>query len=555
MNKTFGSGLLRKKMGLPLFPLLLLFYLPLFGIFFKLFQQEGAGAMAGQLKELLGSPSFLRTLGFTISQAALSAVFSLLLALPGAALFSRYDFPFKKLILSLSFISFILPPILVVLAFVQFWGNQGWVNQFIRWIFPQSQGIHILYSGKAIILAHVFYNLPLALRLIYDGWSSLPHSQEEAAYSLGCSPLKTFRKVIFPQLLPSVGSSLLLIFLYCFLSFAIILVLGGGPRFSTLEVEVYQQIKFSNNYLKGGMIALIEMALGMLLMWSYLKIESRRTLGYSQTLRHEDMKPLAGQGKWLLIIYLLFYMFFLAAPLLAMISKAFIIQRGWNGPREFTLTWFAALFTPGHGMLSLKAILTSLKYALGSTLLVLNISLFLGHQMLRKKILFPRFTEMLILMPLGISSVLLALSYLRISMGLSHNSPLKGLLIIGIHCIIALPLAYRSLVQRIHQLPVNLTEAAQSLGAKPWRLFTKIELPLLKPILRTSALFAFALSMGEVNAVLILSQPGDVTIPLAIYRLMGSYNFNGASAMGTLLIFITMAAFILMEKRNHADRI
>jgi ABC-type sulfate transport system permease component len=94
------------------------------------------------------------------------------------------------------------------------------------------------------------------------------------------------------------------------------------------------------------------------------------------------------------------------------------------------------------------------------------------------------------------------------------------------------------------------------LGLHPaWRLFTKIELPLLKPILRTSALFAFALSMGEVNAVLILSQPGDVTIPLAIYRLMGSYNFNGASAMGTLLIFITMAAFILMEKRNHADRI
>lgn len=549
MAGNSGSINMKNKRGIPLFALFILFYIPLFPVFVRFFADLNSREWGNAILEVLQSASLQRSLRFTLVQAFFSALFSILLALPGAALFAHYRFPFKKALLSLSSVSFILPPILVVLAFVQFWGKQGWVNQIWHWINPQAEPLRILYSAKAILMAHIFYNLPLALRFIYDGWSTLPQNQVEAAASLGASPAKAFFRVVLPQLLRSILSAFLIIFLYCFLSFSIILVLGGGPRYSTLEVEIYQQIKFSGNYISGGLTALLELGISLMVLAAYFYFESR-----SRRLDHPDIRVggsrnLNRVGTLLLVLYSCLYVFFLAAPMLAMVAQSFLFKRGWAGERTFSLYWFKSIFQ-GPG---LSAILNSLRYALTSTGLILLISTAIAHWQLKKRLFFPRFTQILVLLPMGISSVILALGYLTLSVRLPHDSPVKSFLIVFIHLFISLPFAYRSLSNRIEQIPPSMIMAAENLGASPLKTLLYIEWPLLKQALQTGAVFAFALSMGEVNAVLILSGPEQSTIPLEIYRMIGHYNFNGASAMGSLLIIITLLAFWLLEKGNRAD--
>lgn len=541
------------RKGIPLFALFLLFYIPLIPVFYRFFSELSGREWGMALMKVLQSASLQRSLKFTLIQAVLSALLSILFALPGAALFSRYRFPFKKALLSLSSVSFILPPILVVLAFVQFWGKQGWVNQIWQFIRPEAEPIRVLYSAKAILMAHVFYNLPLALRFIYDGWSTIPQNQNEAAASLGASPRAAFMRIILPQLMRSVLSAFLIIFLYCFLSFSIILVLGGGPRYSTLEVEIYQQIKFSGNYVSGGITALIELSISLMVLLCYFYFENRGKRMDHPEMELGDNRELNRPGKILLLFYSVLYLLFLAAPMMALISQSFIYRKGWGAEAQFSLHWYQSLFRGQgqSGSRSLLAIANSLRYALASTGLILLISTAIAHWSLKKRLALPRFTQILVLLPMGISSVILALGYLTLSVKLPYESPVKSLLIILIHLFISLPFAYRSVSNRIGQIPPSLIMAAENLGASPLRTLIHIEWPVLKQALFTGAIFAFALSMGEVNAVLILSGPEQSTIPLEIYRMIGHYNFNGASAMGSLLILITLAAFWLLEKSKH----
>jgi len=548
-------GKIKKERSLPLFLLFILFYIPLFFVFIRFFADKEAADFSKGILKILQTASIKRTLIFTLLQALLSALFSILLAFPGAALFSHYRFKAKKALLSLSAISFILPPILVVLAFVQFWGQNGWVNQLWTFLAPGADKLKILYSAKAIIMAHIFYNLPLALRFLYDGWQSIPKTQQEAGYSLGASPARTFFRVTIPQLLPSVLSSFLIIFLYCFLSFSIILVLGGGPRYSTLEVEIYQQIKFSQHYFTGGLLALLEISISILAVTVYLYLERKRHHYEMDQIRMDDGAPLNRSGRILLWCYTILFMLFLAAPMVSMVSKSFLYSGGaWSGKQQLSLHWFQSIFSlADRNFLSLKAIMNSLFYAFSSTLLVTVLCSLLGHLSLHHKLAAPKFTQFILLLPMGISTVILSLGYLILSVHLPNAPWVRTSLIIIIHAFTAIPFAYRAMINRIEKLPPNLIEAAQILGAPSEKVFNRIEWPMLRPAIITGALFSFALSIGEVNAVLVLARTEQTTIPLAIYRLIGNYNFNGASAMGTLLIFITLGIFLLLEKWNHEN--
>ena len=136
---------------------------------------------------------------------------------------------------------FVLPSILVVLGFVIFYGNNGFLNRMLMSLLKSDEPVvKILYSFRAIILAHAFLNFPVALSLLTGYWSSLSRTAENAAATLGAGKLRIFLTITLSRILPVLLSAALLIFLYCFTSFSIILVLGGGPEYTTLEVEIYR---------------------------------------------------------------------------------------------------------------------------------------------------------------------------------------------------------------------------------------------------------------------------------------------------------------------------
>ena len=154
---------------------------------------------------------------------------------------SHLDFPGKKAVNSFTTIPFVLPSVLVVLGFVLCFGNSGIINSFLMKLTGADKPpLKILYSFRAIIMAHTFYNFPVCLRLVSTSWRRIGNNRVEAAQILGAGRFRIFTTVTLPALLPSIIAAASLIFIFCFMSFAVILVLGGGPAFSTIEVEIYR---------------------------------------------------------------------------------------------------------------------------------------------------------------------------------------------------------------------------------------------------------------------------------------------------------------------------
>jgi thiamine transport system permease protein len=178
---------------------------------------------------------------FTLWQALLSAVLSTLLAIPVARALARRRFPGRGALITLMGAPFLLPAVVAVLGLLAVFGRSGWLNEGLQALGLPPMSIFGLHG---VVLAHVFLNLPLAVRMILQGWQSIPAERFRLARSLGFSPWETFRHLEAPMLrevLPGVG---LVILLICLTSFAVVLTLGGGPAATTIELAIWQAVRF-----------------------------------------------------------------------------------------------------------------------------------------------------------------------------------------------------------------------------------------------------------------------------------------------------------------------
>jgi thiamine transport system permease protein len=532
--------------------MLIIFFIPLSTILVKGIQNESGSFSLEGISGIISSSYYRKILYFTFFQAILSTIFSVLIGLPGAWIMSHYSFPGKRLIKAVITIPFILPSILVVLGFVLFFGKNGILNNFLNLL--GFNDLKILYSFKAIIIAHIFYNFPIAIRIISSLWAKIPQSQMMAAQSLGAGKIRVFRTVTLHQILPAILTSSMIIFIYCFMSFAIILVLGGGPELSTVEVEVYRLAKVSLDLNRGSSLALIQSTLTLLFMFVYSSLEKFRS--YEEKLLAAKNQPkyrLKFDIKSVLIfIYFVFILILIAAPPISVILESFKESRSLSGSKQLSLYWYKQIFNPNgrgtYSKIAFNSLKNSLFYAFSTVLFTIPVSTLVAWVITRKKLRFPALTELFFLLPLGISSVILGLSYMRLSNMLPDTFKGSALLVIMAHSAISLPLVFKPVLSIFRKIKVSLREAALNLGASGFRAFRDIELPLIKSGLLTGATFAFAVSIGEMNATLMLSQPGTSTLPISIYRLIGSYKFFGACALGTILMFICLIAFLTIDR-------
>jgi thiamine transport system permease protein len=218
----------------------LFYFYPLGNILYVSLSRSESG-QAAPFIEAITSSSIRGILWFTIWQAALSTIITLLIGLPGAYLFARYDFRGKSLLRALTGIPFVLPTLVVATAFSTLLGPRGWINIGLMEIFNlTSPPIQFTNTLAAILVAHVFYNTTIVLRLVGDFWSRIDPRISQAARMLGANPFQTLYSIILPLLLPAITTAALLIFIFDFTSFGVILILGG-PHYATLEVEIYYQ--------------------------------------------------------------------------------------------------------------------------------------------------------------------------------------------------------------------------------------------------------------------------------------------------------------------------
>jgi len=532
--------------------LFLTFYIPVAVLLIKGVRSE-SGWTLEWLKELFFSAYYRRIFLFTFLQAILSTLLSILVALPGGWILSHLDFPGKKILKALTTIPFILPSILVVLGFILFWGRQGVINRVLSALTGREGPLlDVLYSFKAILLAHVFYNFPIALRLIAAWWEGLGNNQRQAARTLGASEAKIFRTITLPQLLPGMVSAGTLIFLYCFMSFAVVLVLGGGPRYSTMEVEVYRLIKYSLDFGRGGALALAETGATLFLTWFYINRESRNIQRQTWRGRLTRWTDLRLNTKVWTGLYMVFILITIFGPILTVMVQSFLVQTTRTGTPVVSLRWYREMISPAsHGSsgaaLLAISIRNSLFLALSTLIVTLTTGAYTSWVLSRFHLRFPGFTESLIMMPMGVSSVVLGMGYLWLLRGDRLNFIPPVISIVLAHSVIALPFVLRSLTPAMKRIRPSLLEASRLMGAGGMKQFLTVELPLIRPGLITGGAFALAISLGEINATLILSDAGVSTIPIAILKLIGTYKFYSACALGTILILICMGAFILID--------
>lgn len=564
-----GRGHNIKVMALwiaPLLFLLLFYFYPLASILGVSFARADSDFVA-PFREVFSSAGFRKVLGFTFYQATLSTLLTFCIGLPAAYLVARYRFRGKKLLMSLTAIPFVLPTVVVAAAFNALLGPSGWINFVLMNIFDLSTPpIRVINSLGAILLAHVFYNTTIVLRMVGDYWSHIDPRVSEAAFTLGANRWQTLRKVVLPLLAPAISAAALLVFIFNFTSFGVILILGG-PRFATIEVEIYNQTISLFNLPIAAALSVIQLlcTLGFTILYTQLTRRVTRPLNlrpvkYTQK-RLTTWRSRIFAGLMIAVLGVLFI-----APIFALTLRSFSsfapTEQGRAGSDiALTTAYYRELAINRRDSLfyvpPINAILVSLGYAAITVLLAIALGLPAAWYLAResnKKI--STILDPLIMLPLGTSAVTLGLGFI-IALGKPPlNLRASPLLIPLAHTLVAFPFVVRSLVPSIQSIKPRIRQAAVVLGASPSEVFRRIDLPLVGRALIVAATFAFTISMGEFGATALIARPEYPTIPLMIYRLIsqpGSLNYGQAMALSTILMLITAFGMLAIERFRIAD--
>jgi len=528
--------------------LLLFFYLPLANLL-------GEGIWWNErlslepLVQLISDPYYWDVILFTAKQALYSTIMSLIVGLPGAWILTRYEFKGRKLLRSLTAVPFVLPAITVVSGFLTFFGNNGFLNRFLMDLFSlENPPLRILYSLRGIVLAHAFYNAPIVTRIVEARWADLHPSYEESAAIAGASGWVTFRKVLLPLLGPAIAGSSALVFIFCFLSFPIVLTLGGA-QFSTLEVEIYTLVRTLGEFKLGTALALVEVFLSLSFTYLYLRLEnffSVETLSTAGRKRKVLFKGGVDFSKLLALLFALAAAVLFLGPIFGVFYHSFTA----NG--SFTLGWYRDIFFSDYealiGTVPLEAVRNSLLFALGAAGLSGVIGIPLAYVLARVRFKGRRLFDALAMAPLGVSSVALGFAFLETFVYGRFSLLPRPLVIVLVHAVLAYPFFIRTVLPALSSLERELIESAQLAGASGWRIFKSIEFPLIRRSALAGLAFAFALSLGEMSATIMLVRPGLKTMPITIYELIGARQFGTASAMSVLLVSVVGGAFFVIDR-------
>lgn len=543
------------RYGLWLVPLLFIvvfFFYPLFSIFELSLIPDGILNLSGFIT-LATSSYYLETLWFTIWQAFLSTVLTIGLALPSAYVFTRYRFPGKPLLLSLSTLPFVLPTVVVAAAFSALIGSRGIANDLLMHLFNlEAAPIQLERTLAIILIVHVFYNYAIALRMITSFWVNQSQHIEEAARVLGANGWRLWWYIRLPILRPAILAAAVLVFIFTFTSFGVVLILGG-IQFATLEVQIYYQASSIFNLPLAAALSLVQIGIMFLMMIIYTRIQQTSSSNLQRAAQNEKI-PATLSERSFVYLNLLVMIMLLFAPLLALVWRS-LVRDG-----SLTTIYYQALtMQDRRSVLSIapiEAIGNSLTIALATTGAAVILGLLTAHLIEGKGLpqRLSRWLDPIFMLPLATSAVTLGFGF---TVGLDTPPlDLRGqwILLPIAHTLIAIPFVVRSVLPALRNIPPHVQEAAQVLGASPVQVWRHIDLPLMSRGLIVGATFAFTVSMGEFGASLFVARQTQ-TMPLVIFRLLGqpgSTNYGQAIAMSVLLMLVCAVSFVAIERIRTA---
>ncbi|WP_443031807.1 ABC transporter permease [Streptomyces sp. CA-210063] len=496
----------------------------------------------GRIGEVLGDSGIRHVLWFTTWQALVSTALTLLIALPGAYVFARFDFRGKETLRAVVTVPFVLPTVVVGTAFLALVGRGG--------LFDELWGVRLDTTVWAILLAHVFFNYAVVVRTVGGLWAQLDPRQEEAARMLGASPLAAWRKVTLPALGPAVAAAALMVFLFTFTSFGVVQILGG-PTFSTLEVEIYRQTSEIFDLATAAVLTLVQfVAVGLILAvhaWTVRRRETAlRLVDASLTARRPR-----GAGQWALLGGVL-----VTVVVLILLPLGVLVERSLDAPG---FGYYKALTSDDSGIFlvaPIEAVGNSLTYALAATAIALLIGGLAAAALTRRAGRLVRGFDALLMLPLGVSAVTVGFGFLIALDEPPLNLRSSWILVPLAQALVGVPFVVRIMLPVLRAVDERLREAATVLGASPWRVWREVDLPMVRRALLVAAGFAFAVSLGEFGATVFIARADNPTLPVAVARLLGrpgDLNYGQAMALSTILMVVCAVALLVLE-RLRTDR-
>ncbi|MGB0158635.1 ABC transporter permease family protein [Thalassovita mediterranea] len=467
-------------------------------------------------------------LRFSLLQSVLSASLSVLLAIPVSRALARRRFRGRAALITLLGAPFILPVIVAVMGLLAVFGRNGLMSDLLGLFgLPPVQ----IYGLHGVVLAHVFFNLPLATRILLQAWQDIPAERFRLAATLRLHGWQSFRVLEAPMLMRALPGAWLVIFALCLSSFAVVLVLGGGPKATTLELAIYQAFRFDFDLARAAMLALVQTVLVGIVAIVALGQDSGQALGAGLDRVVQRWDASGVMARVLDALALVLATLFLVLPIAMLV---------WDG------LWGIAQLPPQVW----RALWVSLIVALSSTALCMALALPIALAAIRH----PRIE--------GIGLIGIVSSPLVLGTGLfliihPFANPLKLAFVVTalVNALMALPFALRVLVPALREAEAGYGRLADALGLTGYARLRLLLLPRARRPLGFAAGLTAALSMGDLGVIALFADPNRATLPLQMYRLMSAYRVEAAAGAGLLLLASSLALFWIFDRggRGHVE--
>ncbi len=486
------------------------------------------GATATDLKDIVGDVYLRRVLGFTVLQATLSALLALAAAIPATrALARQSDFPGRGLILQFCALPMVMPSVAAIFGIVAIYGRSGAIAELTGWR-PS------IYGLTGILIAHVFFNLPLAIRLLLPAWSTVPAETWRLTAQLGMSSGQVFRLIELPLLRQYVPAAAAFIFILCFLSFAVVLTLGGGPRATTLEVAIYQALRADVDLPRGGALALLQ-TLACLVMVAIAWAMGRR-LDFGRGTRlvgaRFDGMSIGARLRDFAVIALA--MGFVALPVAALV---------FDGLRGLLLAQQNL-----SALISACAVTLALGLPAGIIATALGYPIAVASDRLRAS------TPAVILIGVaGLAGVIASPMAIGagLTLALAGRVDLYAIApagVIAMNALLMLPFAVGVLRPAVARNHAQYDRLCAGLGIAGWNRFRVVDWPMLRKAAGLALGLTTAAAMGDLAAIALFGNQNLTNLTLLLYNQISAYRMDSAAGTALVLLALCLASFAIIER-------
>ncbi|MFT6987869.1 MAG: thiamine transport system permease protein [Psychromonas sp.] len=479
-------------------------------------------------------PYYRHITAFSFYQAFLSTLLSVGLAIPVAHALSRRDFFGKTLLLKLFATTLVLPVLVGVFGLLSIYGNSGVIAQSLA-AFNQELPFSI-YGLKGILLAHLFFNLPFAARLLLQSLQSIPVEHHKLSVHLGITHWNKFKLIEWPCLRQQLPHVCGLVFMLCFTSFATVMALGGGPKSTTIELAIYQAIKFDFDLQAGALLALWQILLCGCLAIIIQRFSRPISLMNSTTktkfsIFSDSRRALCWDLLWIFVVIAL-----VIPPLLMVIINGFNAQfidiitdlSFWSALKNSLLVAIFAAFI---------AVIAGLFILIASRFWRL-----IGLNMRADKI------ELIATIILVTPGIVISTGLFLLLRNITDIFSIAIVIVIAVNSLMALPYVIKTLTQPMLYTAQQYDKLCASLGMFGFSRFYLVEWRSIRQPIVHAFSISFVLSMGDLSAIALFGSQDFRTLPLYLFQLLGSYQMESAAVVSLFLLILSVGVFVVIEK-------